>query len=314
MIKNTYNPMLREEAYQPSFFSRFPSPGPNSAILLIAGDNIQQALCIRPGVSVKPSELRKNKYNRLVEIDTSTHSVELEFSLLSKDNVSSFIVKAGMVAAVTDPLLFYAERLTNAAERIEGELEPVFQECAESFSLEDISGFRNELRRELSGFTLTQCGITISGCHVNVRGDENYQSHLRRKRSIVQNNEIEREKALSSQQISELYKDPVIAAISGVADGSISIMDAQNLIRENRLADFNQQMEYWDRITQQMIKLRDAGLVSEEQLQGKVYPFLDGLLSKTSISGQISETPVGRIAESAEQEEESSEFAPFDEE
>ncbi len=315
MIRSTYNPILREEPYQPSFFSRIPSPGSNSAILLISGDQIGQAMCIRPGSSVKPSDIRKNRYNRLVEIDTGTHNIEIAFSLLSNDNVSCFIVTAGMVAQVTDPFLFYAEKLSNAAERIQGELEPVFQELAETYSIDDISGFRNALRQEVDGFTLTQCGITISGCRISVRGDESYQNHLRKKSEISRKSEIDRAIAASTKQLSGLYPDPVTAILSRVADGSISIVEAMEQIRAWNLADSNQQKEKWDNIINQMIKLRDAGIISEEQLQEKIYPVLDGLLDNTAKTpGRISAAAQEQIAESESSQKAPSEFAPFDEE
>ena len=66
MIRKTYNPILRQETYKPNFFAKIPEPGINSAILLIPGDDLRQALCITAGTDVRPSDLRKKAYNRLM--------------------------------------------------------------------------------------------------------------------------------------------------------------------------------------------------------------------------------------------------------
>ena len=149
MIKTTYNPILRTETYKSSFFAKIPLPGMNSVILLTAGDDFRRALCIRQGSDIKPADVRRGNYSRLIEIDTSSHYIEMEFNLLSMDNVSSFILKAGMTAAVTDPIAFMEEGITDAAARVEMELKPIFQGMADEYEIEDMQGFREAVRSEM---------------------------------------------------------------------------------------------------------------------------------------------------------------------
>ena len=75
MIKKTYNPVIRDEAYKTTLFARIPVPRPNSVIVLTAGSDVGRSLCIRTGADVKPSQLRKSDYNRLTEIDTGEHYI-----------------------------------------------------------------------------------------------------------------------------------------------------------------------------------------------------------------------------------------------
>lgn len=315
MIKTTYNPILRTETYKSSFFAKIPLPGMNSVILLTAGDDFRRALCIRQGADIKPADVRRGNYSRLIEIDTSSHYIEVEFSLLSMDNVSSFILKAGMTAAVTDPIAFMEEGITDAAARVEMELKPVFQGIADEYEIEDMQGFREAVRSEMEHFTLAKCGLSLSGCNITVRGDEAYQKHLRQKKDITQNVEIEKTKAISAQQISQLYEDPVTAIFSDVAAEKITAQEALMRLRNNKEADFEEGIKRAERVIDVITKMRDSGVVSEEQVQKHLMPLLGELISGTGFAvSQISGDERQGIEKNNEDVSNASAFDSFDEE
>lgn len=253
-------------------------------ILLTAGDDFRRALCIRQGSDIKPADVRRGNYSRLIEIDTSSHYIEMEFNLLSMDNVSSFILKAGMTAAVTDPIAFMEEGITDAAARVEMELKPVFQGMADEYEIEDMQGFREAVRSEMEHFTLAKCGLSLSGCNITVRGDEAYQKHLRQKKDITQNVEIEKTKVISAQQISQLYEDPATAIFSDVATGKITPQDALAKLRDNKDADFEAAISQAERVIDMITKMRDTGIVSEETIRNKVEPLLSELVGSIRIT------------------------------
>ena len=180
-------------------------------------------------------------------------------------------------------------KVTDAAERIEMELKPVFQGLADEFDIEDMQGFRETVRSEMSHFTLAKCGLSLSGCNLTVRGDEAYQRHLRQKKDIAQNVELEKTKAISAQQISQLYEDPVTAIFSEVAAKKITVEEAVVKLRENKDADFESGIKRAERVIDVITKMRDSGVVSEDQVQRELMPLLGELINGTRISNsQIS--------------------------
>lgn len=284
-------------------------------ILLTAGDDFRRALCIRQGSDIKPADVRRENYSRLIEIDTSSHYIEMEFNLLSMDNVSSFILKAGMTAAVTDPIAFMEEGITDAAARVEMELKPVFQGMADEYEIEDMQGFREAVRSEMEHFTLAKCGLSLSGCNITVRGDEAYQKHLRQKKDITQNVEIEKTKVISVQQISQLYEDPVTAIFSDVATGKITPQDALAKLRDNKDADFEAAISQAERVIDMITKMRDTGIVSEETIRNKVEPLLSELVGSIRITNnQVVGDERQRIEKNSEDVSDASVFDSFDEE
>ena len=287
----------------------------NSVILLTAGDDFRRALCIRQGSDIKPADVRRGNYSRLIEIDTSSHYIEMEFNLLSMDNVSSFILKAGMTAAVTDPIAFMEEGITDAAARVEMELKPIFQGMADEYEIEDMQGFREAVRSEMEHFTLAKCGLSLSGCNITVRGDEAYQKHLRQKKDITQNVEIEKTKVISAQQISQLYEDPVTAIFSDVATGKITPQDALAKLRDYKIADFEAAISQAERVIDMITKMRDTGIVSEETIQNKVEPLLSELVGSIRITNnQVVGDERQRIEKNSEDVSDASVFDSFDEE
>ena len=311
MIRKTYNPILRQETYKPNFFAKIPEPGINSAILLIPGDDLRQALCITAGTDIRPSDLRKKAYNRLIEIDTADHYIEIELTLLTRDNVSSFILTAGMTARVTDPAVFLEEGITNAAERAEKELKQIFEELADEFEPEELREFREAARNEISHFTLTRCGLSLSGGTVNVRGDQKYQEFLQKKKDIARQKELEQVKAEAARQLSGIYADMITAVYSEVADGKITAAEAQRKIKQIKDTDFNVGMQQRDQVLEFFTKMRDAGIATEEELQKQIELLTGGIAIRTE-AGRITGPETRGIEKNEENGGDSSIYGPFD--
>lgn len=312
MIKKTYNPVIRDEAYKTTLFARIPVPRPNSVIVLTAGSDVGRSLCIRTGADVKPSELRKSDYNRLTEIDTGEHYIEIEMSLLSKDNVFSFIVDTSMTAAVSDPVLFLEEGIRDAAARIEAEMKPVLQELAEEYEIEDVRDFRDAVRNEMTHFALAKCGITLRGCAVNVRGDDQYLEYIRKRKKLTHKVQFEEEKAESARKISRFYSDPITSIFSEVADGKITAAQAIEKIRQNRDADFASNLKRAEQAMDLITKWRNDGIVSEEKIQSMIMPLLSEMINGTGITRQISGEETPAITENEDPKVDPAIFAPID--
>lgn len=314
MVQDTYNPIIKEEVFKRSFLVKVPIPSPNSAILLMTRENIGQALCIKKNSLATPAEVRRGKYDYLVEIDTNTHFIKMKSEVISADNVSKFHVEISMTAAVTDPIMFYEERVTNVGKRIESELVPVLQDNAYEYDVEDVNDFRAVLRNELGNFTLVKCGITLSNFNIAVQVDEKYKAHLLHRKDLKYKEQIDQEKAEIAKKMSDVYSDGVTAAFAEFADGKIDSMEALELIRKNKSADFDANMEKVQRAVEFIKGMRDDGIVAENIVNEKLSPLISALLGEVAPLTAIGGKGAQELSEKQENGESKKAYAPFDDE
>ena len=312
MIKETFNPIIREETYQTSFFPKIPVPDVNSVILLIAGDDIRHALCIRTGNNVKPAALKKSKYDRLVEIDMRSHRVEIEMSLLSKDHVDYFNLHIRMSAMITEPQIFLEEKFTDVATRLENELKPTFQVLADCYEMEDIDNFKEAARNELSHFTLTKCGITLSNCDVNITVDDSYSAYLRQQKEIQRRTQLEQDKAKSAEIIADYYRKSDAVAFSGVADGKYSSEEAYLKLLDYKYKEFQTNLESTNKIIDMVEGMKNKGMISEAKADEYLESFILGMISNSGVASSIASKERKGIDKKVDAEENL--FAPFDDE
>ena len=103
------------------------------------------------------------------------------------------------------------------------------------------------------------------------------------------------------------------AVYSEVADGKITAAEAQRKIKQIKDTDFNVGMQQRDQVLEFFTKMRDAGIVTEEELQKQIELLTGGIAIRTE-AGRITGTETRGIEKTEENDGESSIYAPFDDE
>ncbi|MBE7722295.1 MAG: hypothetical protein E7243_22665 [Lacrimispora celerecrescens] len=132
MIERTFNPILKEEAFKRSFFSKIPIPGPKKAVLLLSGAGGAEPLLIENGTQVRLADIRRGKYDQLVEIDLHPYNISFKEEVYSKDNISKFTVTVTATANVKEPDIVYQEQVHDVTQCVQDHTLAQIQEKAQS--------------------------------------------------------------------------------------------------------------------------------------------------------------------------------------
>lgn len=314
MIESTFNPIVREELYKNSFFPQIPVPQPNSMILLYASGSATSPLIISNERTVKVSDIRKGKYDKLVEIDLYAHTVKFSEELVSSDNISKFHISISASAHVIKPAEAYHRGIRDVASLVENSFIDTIQECASQCSIRDIKKLKEDLKEELVGICdLADC-ICVQNIIVNVKTDKKIEELLNKEMEIQLRLELETKKAEAAVHMQKVYENDITAIFAELADGRINATEATARSKACLSDDFDERMRQMREVANFIQDMEDRDLITKADSLNKVKT----ILGQLAIVGN--RIPVEQIAQEPENmkledshKEARNEFADFDE-
>lgn len=238
MNQSTYNPILHEEEYKNGLFPNVPIPGHGQAILLVARTLNYRTLLIDK--SVKPSIIRKGKYDYLVEIDMHPRNIGINMEAMSSDHVSKFKIYIAATAVVVDPDLVYREKINDVAHYIKNGIESEIRGIAHKYKLSQFEFFKQDIENCLSAHGYIDGGLNISNIHVNVEGDEAFINKQQKIREIVDKAEIDQSIIIATEAAKEKFADRDTAIYSEYVTGNISALEAYEKKKKGEANDFDE--------------------------------------------------------------------------
>ncbi|WP_405944041.1 PE-PGRS family protein [Streptomyces sp. NBC_01020] len=136
------------------------------------------------------SEAASRRYTSVYEVDTGSHSVQLEVQLPSDDDAFSFGVSADLTWRVADPVRFVTSGERDVPARLTRELQQLTRPVGRRYPIEDSAGAEAAVQKELQTVDFAAgIGIQVT-CTVRMRQDEEAIAHRRRKRDLRYENEM----------------------------------------------------------------------------------------------------------------------------
>lgn len=279
MIEATFNPILKEEAYKNSFFPVIPIPGPKKAIILIASGMKKGALMITNDTKVKTADIKKGKYDQLVEIDLHPNNICIREDVVSDDNISRFTVTIMATASVTEPDVVYEEQIRDVAGLAETVFLSQIQDIASEFSIRDNAGLKRAIRDALGDVSYLGNGISINSISVNVQIDKKYEELLKNRKNLEYNVELETEKANAAKMMQSIYPDNMTAVFSQFAVGEITSEEAVRRSKKGLSEDFNERIRQIKEVTEYIKELERDEMINKGDTINNVHALLNGIVS-----------------------------------
>lgn len=311
MKEQTFNPIIKEEIYQNGFFPIVPIAGPMKAILLYAEGKKYRPLIITNETMVKVSDIRRGKYNRLVEIDLHPHTVRFKEEVMSNDSISKFEITVSVIAQVSNPEIVYEEQIRDVCELVRNSLIEHIEEIASCYSVRNVLELKRELSDSLGGICDLESGIILKNVIINVKTDKKVEELLNNKRDIDLQLELEAKKAEAAANMKILYDDELIAIYSDMAIGKITPTEAVEKSKAHFSENFDERMRQIREITRYIQELEQDDMISKSDSILKVKE----MLGRISISGNdIYHIETQQPAATLNEEDRNDLFAEFDEE
>lgn len=263
---------------------------------------------------MKTSEIRKGKYDQLVEIDLHPNNIRLKEELASDDSVSKFSVTISATAFVTEPDVVYEEQISDVARLVSDVFFNQLQDMASDHSIRDVAGLKYDIKDALGNGGYVGKGISIQNINVVVKSDEKYEQLVRSKTDLDYKLELERKKAESSKELHQLYQNDVVAIFSEMAAGNITAEEAVNKTREGLSKDFDERLRQIRAATEYIKELEKDDMIDKGNTLHKVRELLNGLVTSIPSVSEISEKEQKQLAFEEEDETKDSMYEPFDDE
>ena len=313
MIERTFNPILKEEAFKRSFFSKIPIPGPKKAVLLLSGAGGAEPLLIENGTQVRLADIRRGKYDQLVEIDLHPYNISFKEEVYSKDNISKFTVTVTATANVKEPDIVYQEQVHDVTQCVQDHTLAQIQEKAAKYSIRENAGLKDEIKEALSGISYLENGISLSNCNVIVQVDKKYESFLEKQLDLGYHTEFEKSKAVAAQDMKSIYSDQVTAIFSEFAAGTIGVEEAIQRSKKGLSQDFDERMRQIKEATDYIRSLEKDEMIREGDTLKNVQVLLNGIISSISDLSYAAEKEVAGTLEDHANEEAVNIYREFEE-
>lgn len=258
MVIKTYNPIINVDKIKHSFFERLPIPGEGRAILLSSTIANLGIVCITRNTNIRMSDLNLKKYDYQIDIDLSMNEICFKNEVLSQDNVSKFSIMVSAYARVVDPKTVYQEQIRDVCQWAERYLMDMIRERAACFLMEQSTILSQELKRCTEHMNSLEYGIELKDICFDVQVDKIYKEHIEKIKQLDYTTDLERNKALASKIIQDLYSDLDVAAFSDVAMGKIGASEAIQQIKAGRSQDFDEKMRQFSSVMKVLDDLGDT--------------------------------------------------------
>lgn len=307
MVEQTYNPIREESEFKLSFFQRMPVPDRKQAILLFSSTSGADMLCLTHDSTIRLGEIKRNKYNRQLTIDLTSHDVRFQNEVTCRDNISKFIVTVTATVHINDPEQAYYNQVTDVCKHVENSLLPLISERALDFYIEDSNRFRQELQNSIIVPNNLKNGIKLEMVNLYTRGDQKYESFLESQRDIDILEKLEFSRASSAENLKKLYRNPITAIFSEVARGKMDVIEAYERSKRALSEDFDERLRQIKETTNYIRSLEADEMISSADLSKNIHQLLGKLVSFNSANA-IEENSSKELLESTKNK-----FRPFDE-
>lgn len=281
MVKKTYDPIKREETYKNGFLPQIPVPEPDCAIVLIARKEGSKMVVIDRESKIKGTEIRKGKYDYLVEIDKHSYNIQIEIKVMSSDQVSYFTVLFSGMAAIKYPDIIYQEQIRDVAQHIENGVLSRLQNLAKKYNISEIDDLSHDIENEFKTPEYIDGGIGVRDISVLVKSDEHYEKLLEEKRKIRYQRELDREKSDAADEARQRFSNPGIASYTEYIDGNVSALEANENMREEMDKNLDLKVRQAEKIIKLGLQLEDEGWIEKEQMKKNAAEVMQNLLSSS---------------------------------
>lgn len=276
MVKRTYNPIKREEAYQNGLMPKIPIPEPKCAIVLIARREGSRTKVITNESRIKASDIRKGKYDYLAEIDMHQNNIQIEIKAMSRDQVSDFTITLSGIAVVTEPDIIYREQIKDVAQHIENGVMTELQSMAADFDISEWDYLKRDIEEKFGAHVYIDSGISVNSISVLVKSDENYGRLLEEKRKIRYQRELDKDKSEAAEEAKQRFRDHGTASYKEYIDGNMSAAEANAQWREEQEKTFDMQMRQAQGFIQVGEQLENTDWVDKDQIARRAEEVLQG--------------------------------------
>lgn len=297
----TFDPIIQSTNYINKLFPEIPVPKAGTEILLYASSSNKKLLLTQtPGI--KPKDIRKGKYDRKIVIDVRETSVSFRREYQSRDIGVNFDIEVKASVKVTEPDLVWENDIHNVAQALEREMNPRIMKEVVLYGVDDVADLRRDLGIRIGSQFLEGTGISIREISYIVKLEE---AHER----IMKNKFLEEKRSRAAREISEMYRDEIVAVFAGVADGTMNPEEAARRARKSLSSNFDERMRQLREVMSFIEDARGKDLANKEQVMTQ----MDKLMQNLSIVGGPSEQE--RISENITNNrlERSKEYDPIDE-
>jgi len=207
-----FNPIIREEAYPNGLFPNIPYVKNGVAIVLTNGK--KPPVLVDGLVSVR--QIRNGKYSSLVEISTIFHNIDLNFSVLSKNEPYRFDVIVKVNVRVTDPIAFLNSQINDVPEVLTQHFSPIIRRLLKQADILEYGSLDEAVLQKLvdSNNFNDRSGLDFIVKDVEVQPDVQAMEYVRQLTDHDLNTRIERQKAdiiAESFSIKEKMKSEIVS-------------------------------------------------------------------------------------------------------
>ena len=190
---SVFNPILREDSYSNGLFPSIPYIKKGVATVLTNGKT--PPVIVDTQLSTR--QIRKGRFNRIVEISTILHSINLNFSVLSKNDPYRFDVTVKINVRIIDPIAFLSSQITDVPEALMMHFSPIIRRISKQGDILDYGSLEALIVQKLSEPDVfdDQSGITYTVIDAEVQPDATAMEYVRQITDHELNTRIERHKA-----------------------------------------------------------------------------------------------------------------------
>lgn len=304
-----FNPIIREEKFSNGFFTMVPNPQAGTAIILSVKEKTDGMRVIDWNNRITPKEVKKGKYDWLVEVDVMPHAMEIEMQTMSANHIYSFKIKLRVRVTVIDPKRIYLSGIRDMENAVRNSLEGVIDECSEECEIHEIKRLKEKIRENFSVAYDMEEGFRVEVQNIIVDMDEQVKAQLREKEDLVVKKQL-REKEV--EMANELYNKygPETGMFINIIKGEKNPEEIEKYRRTERAEEFNTQINMAERTMELFQKMQDSGMISENDMQKITRGMASELTQKVTQSEIGIEQKYDRLLEGGEDKK----YASFDEE
>lgn len=224
--------IISSSEFKNGFFPKIPKETKGKAVLL---SSEKTGNLIRVTSKVTPREVSIGKYDEKIILDMTEKTMELNFTIPSRELAYSFDVKLNVAVSIIDPLEFYERNIDNIEGNIQNELKSVIKNSVKKYSVLKYDGIDDFVIDELKNNNFNIQFISIRFINADCKPNESAAGYIKRIRDdetekIIEMNRHKNQTEIEGSKIKnakELVNTEIKEAIMlQVVEGKISMEDA----------------------------------------------------------------------------------------
>lgn len=303
MIEKTFDPIISVGDYENKFFAQIPVLSNGTEIIMHSSAS-QGKLLITKDTEVKPMDLYRGKYDKIITVDVGAHAITFHERYASCRREGDFIIRVEAAEKVVKSDVVWESGIHDVASALETEMSADLRNVASGYPIDMVDTLQHEIKRQMENNTyLSEVGIQILRIDYDVRLEEKYET-------LRKNETYEKWRVDSAQSIRNLYKDNETAIFAEVAIGTKTPEQAVQDLKREYASDFDERVRRARVITDLLEDMRENDLVDEEVARAQINNLLGTLQGKKGSMLEQRETESNERNESLSGK--SGKYAPFD--